>query len=407
LKNKTAGEISCCTKPDRTAPRQTTSYLTSPHQTQPYYNNYNIIFMLEIDGGYLESGGQILRTSIALSAIKKIPCHVFNIRKSRPKPGLQTQHLLGIQNIAKLCNGYLEGDEIGSEEIKFYPGEITTKDLHIKIETAASITLCLQSLLPVALSDPNPIKIFFEGGGTDVPFSPTFDHFRYVFLKILEKMLAPLNSEGICSGGAKVEINILRRGYYPEGSARVKVMVFPSKLAPYQTGFGVGLKPLNLTERGQLQKILVISGASEFLRNKKVSERQLMGMREILGRLKLPIEEKMEYYDTRCPGSQICLIAEFTNLRIGVDNLGKLGKPAETIGREAALELLKEEKTKACLDQHLADQVLPYMALTQEENQVTVSEITLHAKTNIWIIEKFIPGKFEVKGNIIKWIPKN
>jgi len=29
---------------------------------------------------------------------------------------------------------------------------------------------------------------------------------------------------------------------------------------------------------------------------------------------------------------------------------------------------------------------------------VTVSEITNHCKTNIWVIEKFIEGKFEIKG---------
>ena len=136
--------------------------------------------MIEIDGNYLESGGQILRTSIALSAITKKPCHVFNIRSNRPKPGLMPQHLLGIQNVAKLCSGYLEGDKIGSKEIKFHPGEIKSENLHIRIETAASITLLLQSLLPVSIFAPNSLKIYLHGGGSDVPFSPTFDHFRFL-----------------------------------------------------------------------------------------------------------------------------------------------------------------------------------------------------------------------------------
>jgi RNA 3'-terminal phosphate cyclase len=124
-----------------------------------------------------------------------------------------------------------------------------------------------------------------------------------------------------------------------------------------------------------------------------------------LGKLKLPIEEKVEYYDTACPGSQIFLMAEFENTVIGVDNLGKLGKRAEDVGKEAALELLREQKSESCLDRHLADQVLPYMALSKGKSQVTVSEITNHCKTNIWVIEKFIEGKFEVKGNLITWSP--
>jgi RNA 3'-phosphate cyclase len=193
----------------------------------------------------------------------------------------------------------------------------------------------------------------------------------------------------------KVEIEILRRGYYPEGGARLKAKIFPTKL-----------KSINLVERGEIKKISIISGASQSLKDKKVAERQIAGVKEVLGKLNLPIEEKIEYYDVQSPGSQICLIAEFENAILGTDNLGKLGKRAEDVGKEAALELLKEQKSGACLDKHLADQILPYMALAPGKSQVTVSEITEHCKTNIWVIEKFIEGKFEIKGNLITWIRK-
>ncbi|NCO80515.1 RNA 3'-phosphate cyclase, partial [bacterium] len=260
--------------------------------------------MIEIDGSIGEAGGQVLRTACALSAVTKKPCRVFNVRKGRSKPGLMPQHLLGIQALAQLCNGRLEGDFLGSEEIKFYPGEIngSRTSINVKIETAGSITLVLQTLIPPSLFTPAPIKITFDGGATDTFFSPSVDHFRYVFLKTLEKM------------GGKVEVNILRRGYYPEGGAKVEVKISPTKL-----------KNLNLTERGSLKKILVISGASNALKEKRVAERQIAGVREVLGKLKLPTEEKIEYYDTRCPGSQLSLVAEFENTVIGTDNLGKLG----------------------------------------------------------------------------------
>ncbi len=338
--------------------------------------------IINIDGSYLEGGGQILRTACTLSAITKTPCHVFNIRKGRKKPGLMNQHLLGIQALAQLCNGKIEGDLLDSEEIRFFPEEIESKDIHLKIGTASSITLVLQTLILPALFSPNQIKMTFDGGATDTFFSPTIDYFRYVLLKILEKM------------GVKVEVNIMKRGFFPEGGAKVEVKVFPSKL-----------KNLNLTKRGQLIKIRVMSGASEFLKGKQVAERQIAGVREILGKLKLPMEKNVEYYKTQCPGSQICLIATFENTVIGTDNLGKLGKRAEDVGKEAALEILKEGEPETCLDKHLADQILPYMAVTSKKSQITVSKVTNHCKSSIWVIEKFLKGKFEIKENLISWIP--
>lgn len=338
--------------------------------------------MLEIDGCFGEGGGQILRTALALSAVKKIPCRVFNIRKGRPIPGLQVQHLSGLLALAELCNANLEGASLGSQEIKFFPEEVTKNRISIKIETAGSITLVLQTLIPVCLFAKNPVEIEFNGGATDTFFSPTIDYFRYVFLKILEKM------------GGKIEMKILKRGYYPSGEAQVKVKIYPSKL-----------KTLNLIERGQLNKILIFSVASESLSNKRVAERQVMGARKILGKLKLPIEERIEYVKTSSPGCSICIVSEFKNTILGSDGLGKLGTPAEKIGEKCALQLLKEEKLAGCIDRFLTDQILPYMALTNQKSQVKIGEITSHTKTNIWVISQFVKGFFEIKENLLTWFP--
>ncbi len=53
----------------------------------------------------------------------------------------------------------------------------------------------------------------------------------------------------------------------------------------------------------------------------------------------------------------------------------------------------------------MGDQILPFLALIKEKSKVTVSEITNHCKTNMWVIEKFGIGKFETKNNLITWLP--
>lgn len=347
--------------------------------------------MIEIDGSKYEGGGQILRTATSLSALTGKPCRVFNIRQKRPKPGLAHQHLLGLKALAQLCNGKIKGDYLGSKQVEFYPGSNCQDRISINIPTAGSITLVLQSLTLPVLYSPIPIKISFNGGATDTFFSPTIDYFRYVFLEILEKILEQTDSQG----KPHINLNIEKRGFYPEGGAKITIEVFPSTLRPF-----------SLKERGSLETVLVISGASDYLKKQRVAERQISGAKQVLGKLKLPIEEKIEYYSTNSAGSQINIIAKLKNTVFGADNLGKLGKSAEQVGKEAAQDFLEEVRSNACLDKHLADQVLPYMALAPGRSEVTVSKITSHCQTNIWVIEQFIKGKFEIQDNLITWKPK-
>lgn len=337
--------------------------------------------MIEIDGSKYEGGGAVLRTATALATIAQQACHVFNIRKNRDQPGLRPQHLSGLRALNDLCNGILEGDQINSEEITFQPGQIRSKTISIDIKTAGSITLALQGLIPVALQAPQPLEIHFKGGATDTFFSPTLDYFQHVFLKTLEKM------------GASIEVDVEKRGYYPEGGAKVEVKIQPSQL-----------DSIYLKNRGQLKEILISSGASTKLEEKQVADRQLRGAKKIIPD-QLPLQSQTEYYETDCPGSHICLVAQFENTIMGTDNIGKLGKKAEQVGKEAALELIDQQKTEACVDKHLADQILIHMALAEDQSVIKTSEITDHCETNIWIIEKFLKGEFETKGNRIKWVP--
>ena len=160
--------------------------------------------MLEIDGSYGEGGGQILRTSIALSAVTGRPVYIKNIRAKRPNPGLAAQHLESVRCIALLTDADISGLKLGSTELTFYPKEVKSGEYHIDIGTAGSITLFLQCLMPMAMRIKDAISINIRGG-TDVAWSPPIDYLRYVMLPTIAKM------------GYDAHIDLIGRGYYPRG----------------------------------------------------------------------------------------------------------------------------------------------------------------------------------------------
>lgn len=63
---------------------------------------YLSISMDSIDVSILEGGGQVIRVSTCLCSLLTKPIHAFNVRANRPKPGLQAQHLNGVQLVARM-----------------------------------------------------------------------------------------------------------------------------------------------------------------------------------------------------------------------------------------------------------------------------------------------------------------
>ncbi len=337
--------------------------------------------MIEIDGSHGEGGGQVVRTATSLAAVSGKPCHIFNIRAGRERPGLMRQHLCGIRALRELTGGTLDGDEIGSREITFAPSPIRADNLNVAIETAGSITLVMQSLLPAALFAPSPLNIIFSGGATDTSASPTFDYFRFVFLWLLAKM------------GVIGSVALTRRGYYPPGGAQVEVSIACGRP-----------RPIAILNPGSIKHIRVVSSASELLARRRVAERQAEAARSLINDLGATVEVKTEYNQSLSPGSACCIIADCEHSIIGADAIGRLGKRAEEVGAQAASALRAELATGASLDRHMADQLLPYLALCGDECRVTVSEITRHAETNMWVVEQFLSGRFEASGRLIRWV---
>ncbi|UZE94211.1 MAG: RNA 3'-terminal phosphate cyclase [Candidatus Pacearchaeota archaeon] len=331
--------------------------------------------VIEIDGSFGTGGGQIIRTAIAMSALTNKACRIKNVRAKREKPGLRPQHLTGVKAVAQLCQAKIKGADIGSRELVFMPSKIKAGIYNFDIGTAGSITLVLQALMPAALHAPDIVK-FNIIGGTNVPLAPSAEYFQYVFSDFLAKM------------GVNIKTEILRYGFFPKGGGKMKVQVKPCKK----------LKPLSLTERGGLIKIDCWSIASSGLKQAKVAERQIESFEK---QLKQKINKKnIIYADSPSPGTAIHTHAHYKNCKLGADTLGKRGLPAEKVGKKCA-NLLLEEMKGGGVDSHAVDQLLPFMALAGK-GKILANSITEHARTNSFVIEKFLPVKFKIRDKVIE-----
>src|SRR6058998_4061913 len=105
--------------------------------------------MIEIDGSIGEGGGQVLRTSLALAAVLGSEIRVFNIRAGRSEPGLKAQHLTSVKAVAEISNASSKGMRVGTTELVFSPGRIKAGTFRFDVGTAGSITLVLQTLMPL------------------------------------------------------------------------------------------------------------------------------------------------------------------------------------------------------------------------------------------------------------------
>ena len=326
---------------------------------------------IQIDGRHGEGGGQILRTALALSALQNIPVYINHIRGSRKRPGLRPQHLAAVTALATITGGKVEGNEVGSPELCFEPGEIREGRYCFHIGTAGSTGLVLQAVIPALLFSKIPSHVMITGG-THAPWSPCFHYLRDVFLPVLKKM------------GGDVSIEIDFWGWYPRGGGRIRASIYKTH----------GLRALNLSRRGRLRNLHILSAVSNL--PLAIAERQLEKSLRRIEYLKLKPAVSIEDAPSPGQGTALFVAAEFQGSRAGFTSLGKKRKPAEQVADDACNELIEFLYTEAALDCHLADQLVLYMALAGGRSTVSAERITEHLLTNIWVIEHFMPVKFFV-----------
>lgn len=328
---------------------------------------------IEIDGSMGEGGGQVIRTSLALSIITGRPVRISNVRHNRKPPGLKAQHLAGLRAAAAICGAEVSGDRKGSETIEFAPGPVAPGDYRFDIGTAGATSLVLHTVVyPLASADaPSTVTVT---GGTHVPWSPAGPYLERVWAWWYARC------------GGQLDLEIERAGFYPKGGGILRATIGPA---------GEPHLPKAI-KRGELEAVELHSHAAASLAD-HIVVRQLRGAKKPL-RAHSPLEEHPEQVDSIGNGTALVAVARFAGSRSGATAIGKIGKRAEDVGKEAGKELAGILAAETDVDEHTADQLLLPLALAPGSRSVsfTTDVVSQHLLTNKQVIDAFLADRARI-----------
>ncbi len=328
---------------------------------------------IRIDGSEGEGGGQMVRSSLALSLVTQRELIIENIRAGRPKPGLMRQHLIAVRAAAEIGNAELEGDSLGSRELSFKPAGICGGDFVWRIGSAGSTTLVLQTVLPALLRASSPTQLTICGG-THNAWAPCFDFVDKCYLPLLQQM------------GADVSGQLVRAGFHPAGGGEIRFSIEPTEQ----------LNSISIDRRGELKSGWCEARVANLPYG--VADREAKKIRRLA---RWPEKAcRAIQVDANGPGNVVLIGLDFENLSELFAGFGRQGVRAEHVARDAWKEATAYLDSDAAVGPHLADQLMLLMALAAYDgnsSQFTTLPLTGHSTTHLELIKRFLPVEVSVE----------
>jgi RNA 3'-terminal phosphate cyclase (ATP) len=331
--------------------------------------------MLTIDGSHGEGGGQIVRSSLALSLVTGQAVTIHNIRAGRSKPGLMRQHVTAVQAARKVSDAKVSGAEIGSFQLVFKPHRVRAGDYTFRIGTAGSTTLVLQTVLP-ALMIAEGVSTVTLHGGTHNPFAPPSDFLERVFLPLLARM------------GPRVTMRLVRPGFFPAGGGQLQATIQPAGL----------LTPFDLLERGDFKKQRVRALVANLPQHIAQRENET-----IAGRTGWPpscflIEQAPA---SPGPGNVVMIELESEHVTELFTGFGQRGVRAEQVAGTAADAALRYIDSGVPVGEHLADQLMLPLGIGAWQGRgggtFRTAAPSAHAMTHIEVLRAFLDIRIDTK----------
>ena len=329
--------------------------------------------MIEIDGSQGEGGGQIVRSSLTLSAVTGRAFRIKKIRAGRKRSGLLRQHLTAVKAVREVCGGQVEGAELHSPELTFVPGPIQHRGFHFQVGSAGSAILVAQTVLPVLLTANGNSRVVIEGGTHNMA-APPFDFLSECYLPLVSRM------------GGVFKSRIEQYGFFPAGGGKIQIDIQPPSR---WTG-------LDLPDRGG-----PVEPSAEALVAKlpaSIGEREVRVIQRRSGWEKSRFSVR-EIKNSRGPGNVVMIRMRFPRLTEIVTAFGRRGVTAEQVAKNAWREAKKYLSGDTPVGEYLADQLLLPMAIAARHGNARrflTGELSSHCQTHIDIIRRFLDVSIEV-----------
>lgn len=327
--------------------------------------------LIPIEGTSAESGGQVLRTALALSAATGQGFEMDRIREKATIPGLRPHHVAAVRAAALVSSARVHGAFDGSPDLRFEPGPVSAGEFRFEMGGAGASTLVLQTVIPALATAATESRVQVTGG-THVAGSPSFDY------------LARHWTEAVGCLGLVGHLGLEKAGFAPRGDGEVRAEVTPWRRP----------STLALEDRGALLGVHGLSGSSRI--KDDVAERQRDAAQALLWEERR-IEAAWDVVEVEAssPGAFLLLWAVFERGRGAFCFLGERGLPSEILGERAARRLLRFlENEDGAVDACLADQLAVPLALAGGGGRVSTPEVTTHLETVAAVVSRFgIPAR--------------
>lgn len=318
---------------------------------------------MHIDGALGEGGGQVLRSSLALSLLTGKPFTMDHIRARRKKPGLLKQHLTAVRAAKEVGAAEVRGDAPGSPSLHFVPGAVQAGNYRFDIGSAGSCLLVLQTILPALMVADRPSRLVLHGG-THNPFAPPYDFFEKTFLAIVRRM------------GPNVECALHRWGFYPAGGGHIEARITPCKR----------LEPVEIVQRGPILGRRLTAVITHLPRH--IAERETG---TFTGTLQWHPDEATILDIANAAGPGNVLMAELRSQALPeiFSAFGRRGLRAEEVARQLADQVRDYLDRNAPVGPYLADQLLIPLAMAGA-GRFRTGPLTSHTRTNMAVIQRFL-----------------